>query len=194
MKNTKLTPKIVRELIAKKREGLSLRELATWVSANHGFQISHVAVRGALQRRGRLDRVERKATQPQPAKAVESPPRATPPPSQASPPTEAEPEPEPAPPEPEIVSALDDLAGLSDIDALDAAIRGNDRDIEGARVVGAMQSVAALSRLRAALVARRRRLRAELSPETQAPSADVVASGARAWDKLASLARTGKAA
>jgi hypothetical protein len=177
----KLTAPLVALLRERRAAGLSYRELAAWLGATHGVAVSHATVRQALDKAPPPSAVGAPArpTASDGAKVVRK--RATRPTgSQAG----KAPEGEPAPEAPE--ERVDDAGSdEADIETINRVIRDLERDIEKARLNGATQALATLTRLLADLLKRR----ADLRPP--APMADVDAelmgAGAKAVDKLRKL-------
>lgn len=159
MNTLKITDVLAHRCAEQQRAGLSLREIAAWLSAKHGVQVSHIAVRNAIQRAGRL-----------PPPAAES----------------AEPAARPGGPSGDGAPAVD---GIPDVETLDRMIADLDGDIERARASGgAMQALATLMRLRADLLKRRAeaedRRRAASTTEVDA---ELLEAGRRAAAKLRKL-------
>jgi hypothetical protein len=167
------TLKITNELAAacaeRQRAGLSLREIAAWLTAKHSVSVSHIAVRAALQRHA-----EREAAEPTPApaegrssaKAVDDTPAA------------------PSPRRPPPAADGDASSGEPDVELLDKMIGELDEDIAAARRAGAVQALATLTRLQADLIERRRKLR---PPPPVAVDDELLDAGRRAVEKLGKL-------
>jgi phage terminase large subunit-like protein len=183
------TLKITNELAAacaeRQRAGLSLREIAAWLSATHGVQVVHAAVRLAIERHA-----TREAAAGSPASAAvprtrrgakdgsTSAPRAAAPPTADHAPPAATGGPEPT----HSGDGIDE--GQPDLELLDKMIRELDVDIEAARRAGAVQALATLTRLQADLIERRRKIR---PPPPVAVDDELLDAGRRAVEKLDKL-------
>jgi hypothetical protein len=164
----KITDDLAAACAERQRAGLSLREIAAWLSATHGVEVTHMAVKGALERHHAREAAAAKAS---PSKVR----RPTAPASQIG--TAA---PIPASP----AAERDASPGQPDVELLDKMIAELEDDIARARREGAVQALATLTRLQADLVERRRKLR---PPPPVAVDDELLDAGRRAAEKLGKL-------
>lgn len=157
MNAIKLTPSLIAACAEKRHGGLSLREIASWVSAKHGVSVSHIAIKNALDKRD-----ARGATQEPQGESASPPAR-----RDASAPEEQD-------------ASAPGTDGPT-ADKYDAMLAELDADIASVRHEGAMQALAQLMRLRADIVERRHKLRPPIVAEADA---ELIDAGRRAEDKL----------
>lgn len=175
----KVTPEARKAILERKAAGLSNREIAAWLSATLGVDVSHVTVRATV-----LAATEKGEFPPKPAAGTTSPEDASTRPRRLRrAPKVAEAQDGAKAQDGEPVGGTDAI----DLELLDDALGELDDDIDKARTAGNTQALATLMRLRADLIERRRKLR----PPAPAAEDDAEAreAGAAAVAKLMKLVR-----